>query len=302
MTTDYRAQVERAIRYIVAHRSEPLPLRDVARAAHLSEFHFHRIFSGVMGETVGRFITRHRLETAALALAYESKSITEVALDAGYSSLSNFSKAFSAWFGVSPSAVRARLPAATDGIAKVTRGKVGELHPLPPEPSSEERARLLTELGPVRFVERAAMPVACLASPAGYDFTTLEATWDAMIRSVLELGISDEAVDAYGMAYDSPQLTAPELCRYHACVPCPANHPLPLPLFHGVIPEGRYAVFSYSGPTGEVERAYRTIYSLWFPSTKLAPDDYVAFEHYLNDAPIEGHITYDIYIKVRPRT
>ena len=116
------------------------------------------------------------------------------------------------------------------------------------------------------------------------------------------LGISDEAVDAYGMAYDSPQLTAPELCRYHACVPCPAGHPLPLPLFHGVIPEGRYAVFSYSGPTGEVERAYRTIYSLWFPSTKLAPDDYVAFEHYLNDAPIEGHITYDIYIKVRPRT
>jgi AraC family transcriptional regulator len=48
-----------------------------------------------------------RLELSALRLAYESdRSITDIALSSGYSSSSNFAKAFSAYFGVSPSRVQ----------------------------------------------------------------------------------------------------------------------------------------------------------------------------------------------------
>ena len=45
MAHDYRPQVERAIAHILEHLGGPLTLADVARVAHLSEFHFHRIFA-----------------------------------------------------------------------------------------------------------------------------------------------------------------------------------------------------------------------------------------------------------------
>ena len=94
---EQRARVDAAVRLIAANLHRPLALAEVAAAAHLSEFHFHRLFSAVMGETVGRFVTRQRLELAALRLAYEPhKSVSEIGVASGYSSPSNFAKAFNA--------------------------------------------------------------------------------------------------------------------------------------------------------------------------------------------------------------
>jgi AraC family transcriptional regulator len=66
-----RLEVERAITYIQEHLSEPLTVVQISKAAGLSEFHLHRVFHQAIGESVGRFITRKRLETAALRLACE---------------------------------------------------------------------------------------------------------------------------------------------------------------------------------------------------------------------------------------
>src|SRR5262245_7341532 len=106
-----RPELQRALRFIGENLDRSLSVAEIARAAHLSEFHLHRVFHAALGESIGRFITRRRLETAALRLAYEPDlSVTEIALSSGYSSSSNFSKAFSAYFGVSPT--RVRQPAA----------------------------------------------------------------------------------------------------------------------------------------------------------------------------------------------
>ncbi|WP_437900592.1 helix-turn-helix domain-containing protein [Sorangium sp. So ce124] len=103
----HRPEIERALRFIAANLERPITVADVARAARLSEFHFHRVFHAAVGEPIGRFITRRRLEQSALRLAYEpDRSIMDVALSSGYSSASNFSNAFAAHFGCSPSQVR----------------------------------------------------------------------------------------------------------------------------------------------------------------------------------------------------
>jgi AraC family transcriptional regulator len=122
-----------------------------------------------------------------------------------------------------------------------------------------------------------------------------------MIARARELGIADADIDAYGIAHDSPQITAPELCRYHACVPCPRTVALPAPLFRSEIPAGRYAVFRYVGPVAGVESMYRRIYSAWLPASSLAPDEFTAFERYIHDAPVDGQTDHEIWIKVRPR-
>ncbi|WP_437330211.1 helix-turn-helix domain-containing protein [Sorangium sp. So ce381] len=95
----HRPEIERALRFIAANLERPITVADVARAARLSEFHFHRVFHAAVGEPIGRFITRRRLEQSALRLAYEpDRSIMDVALSSGYSSASNFSKAFAAQY------------------------------------------------------------------------------------------------------------------------------------------------------------------------------------------------------------
>lgn len=214
MHESYRPQVERALQYIAGHLDRPLTVREVARAAYLSEFHFHRIFTAVMGEPVGRFISRRRLETAALLLAYHPEaSVGQIALQCGYSSLSNFSKAFSAFFGCSPSRVRrpgAELPPSIGELpgASGKRFDPRALHVLPPEAGEHERREVLARLtAGLRFETREALEVACLASPAGYDLAAIEATWAELITRAQGLGLCDEAVDAYGMAHDSPMLT-----------------------------------------------------------------------------------------------
>lgn len=305
---EHRARIERACAFIAANLDRPMSVREVAKVAALSEFHFHRVFAATMGEAVGAFITRKRLETAALMLAYHPwRSVTDIAMAVGYSSTANFSKAFAGFFGCRPSDVRDPSRHEEGRMGKLTSryGKdfsPADLYALPDAPTNEEHERRLREVERgLRFEDRREMAVACLSSPAGYDLAALLRTWEDLIARARQLGITGEAVDAYGIGHDSPHLTAPELCRYHACVPLPEGQSVASPLFRATIPAGRYAVFHYAGPVGGVESVYRDIHSVWFPSSSLAPDDFRSIDHYVSDEPQGGLVDMDILIKVRPR-
>lgn len=303
-----RPEIERALRFIAEHLEEPIGVLDVARAAHLSEFHLHRVFHSEVGESIGRFITRRRLELAALRLAYEpDRSITDIALSSGYSSSSNFSKAFAAHFGCSPTRVRAPkadVPASVGRILSVY-GKdfrAEDLYSLPPALSHAERKREAERWNTcVRYETSPGMSFACTASPAGYDYDALLRTWTELVEWAHQLGLAHEAVDAWGMPLDSPQLTAPELCRYHACIPCAEDSPLPAAGFRGRMQPGRYAVFRYAGPLAGVSDAYRSLYSCWFPESSLVPADFVPIDHYIADFPQSDQVEYEIWLRVRPR-
>lgn len=303
----HRQRIERVLDHVARNLDRELTLVELAKLAHLSEFHFHRIFAAIVGEPLGRYVTRRRLEVAALRLAYEpARSVTDIALASGYSSSSNFSKAFRGYFGISPSALRAPgpdpLPAAIGTLTR-THGREfdpRDLHVLPPDDPGREQAlaELLRELRYERF---AGLEVACLASPAGYDAAALDATWAELITRARALGWAEGPIDAWGIPHDSPKLTAPELCRYHACVPCPSDaRPAP-PLFRARIPAGRYAVFHYAGAQAQVERMVRGIYSLWLPTSGVELDDFAPLDRYVNDWPVDGVVEFEIWIKLADR-
>lgn len=86
--------------------AEPLDIRAVAAVAHVSPAHFIRSFRAVFGETPHRYLQRRRVERAMFLLRETERSVTEVCLDVGFTSLGTFSRTFRKIVGETPSAYR----------------------------------------------------------------------------------------------------------------------------------------------------------------------------------------------------
>lgn len=65
---EYNKSINKIIDYINSHLKENIDLSKLAEIANISEYHFHRIFKAFIGESVGTYITRIRLEFAAQLL------------------------------------------------------------------------------------------------------------------------------------------------------------------------------------------------------------------------------------------
>jgi AraC-like DNA-binding protein len=86
--------------------AEPLDVRVVAAVAHVSEAHFIRSFRAVFGETPHRYLQRRRVERSMFLLRETDRSVTDICLDVGFTSLGTFSRMFREIVGETPSAYR----------------------------------------------------------------------------------------------------------------------------------------------------------------------------------------------------
>ena len=106
---EYAARMNRVIDHIQCHLADPLDLEQLAAVACFSPFHFHRLFRAWMGETLQAFVHRLRLERAAQLLVFDRvRSISDIAMECGFSSPSSFARAFKTGFGVSAGEWRKR--------------------------------------------------------------------------------------------------------------------------------------------------------------------------------------------------
>ena len=88
--------------------AQPLDIRMLARIAYVSEAHFIRTFSATFGETPHRYLQRRRVERAMFLLRETDRSVSEICLDVGFTSLGTFGRTFRKIVGASPTAYRAR--------------------------------------------------------------------------------------------------------------------------------------------------------------------------------------------------
>ncbi|WP_457097165.1 helix-turn-helix transcriptional regulator [Lysobacter sp. P5_B9] len=98
---DRRRAVESAL-WLDDHAHEDIDLQGTAEQAGLSAWHFLRLFARVVGVTPHQYLLRARLRHAARMLAEDGRAITDVALDAGFADLSNFTRSFHRVAGVPP--------------------------------------------------------------------------------------------------------------------------------------------------------------------------------------------------------
>ena len=90
--------------------AEPLDVPGVAAVAHISAAHFSRSFRAVFGETPHRYLQRRRVERSMFLLRETDRSVTDICLDVGFTSLGTFSRTFREIVGETPSAYRATHP------------------------------------------------------------------------------------------------------------------------------------------------------------------------------------------------
>jgi len=103
MNSKTRHQLEQALVYIASNLDKKLSAEQIASKANMSKYHFQRLFSDLMGETLNQYVLHRRLEGAAKTLVSEkSMNITTVAANSGFDNHSYFSRVFKKHFNISP--------------------------------------------------------------------------------------------------------------------------------------------------------------------------------------------------------
>jgi AraC-like DNA-binding protein len=98
-------RIERAARLINAQIYQKIHISDIADACRLSVSHLRKLFREQYGESTKKYITRIKMEQAQFLLNEKVYTIKELAFKLGFNSIQDFSRAFKAYHGISPSRI-----------------------------------------------------------------------------------------------------------------------------------------------------------------------------------------------------
>jgi AraC family transcriptional regulator len=251
---EYIYKVNRVIDYIRIHYADNLDLEKIAKIAHLSKYHFHRIFRSQTGETINEFIRRHRLEFAFYKLGAEGKkSITEIALDCGFSSSQNFAKAFKKYFNVSPKFVHGEYNwYKMRGIGDHTNN-LSEKEDCPrtayfSDTAHEKFNSLIKKISEqkkslqVNIVEMPSFHVAYIRT-IGLDLEKHRQAGKKLSQWADARGLLNANSLSIGVSNSDPLVTPPEKIIYDKCVTIPENIEKDEKVNIQDIPGGKYAVY-----------------------------------------------------------
>lgn len=286
-------RINRAIDFVVDRLSEPLALDDVARAAHVSPFHFHRLFRAATGETLNQFVTRLRLERAlSRLLRRPGSTLTAVAAEAGFSSLSDFSRCFKQRYGVAPSgfdvaAHRTRQREALEATVPV--------RPLPLRPPDFNPDGFDVNLRDVN-----AFSVAYIRVLDSYRDGAAPAAAQRLIAWAEARGIADAAW--FGYMWDDPEIVALADCRYDVAVQVDRSFKPEGEIGRYDFPSMRVAQVEVRGGISLELRALDWLFGTWLPQSDWLPADLPCFEAWIGRPYAHGldHFELHAWLPVVP--
>lgn len=259
--------LERAITYIEAHLNEYIGLNEVSRETGYSYYHMTRLFSSVLGESVGHYINRRRLYNASEKLIHSDQKVIDIALDCGYESSEAFSRAFKAVFGYSPVAYR---KAGLDLVIKAKK----ELAP-------EDVCHIANHISHApKIILLGETEVAGLRGTTSLSDNQLPGLWEQFhglnkdfFTTSAGYGICETQKTAY--TKDGDALYSVMIGGSVKDFDC-----LPLELAKKTLRAGRYAVFTHRGTLGNLYKTYQYIFGTWLQTTREELDDREDFEVY----------------------
>lgn len=282
----YEARINRAVEHVRRHLAEPLLLADVARAAALSPFHFHRVFQALVGETLADHVKRLRLERALARMAGPGRpTLAQIALECGFATASDFSRSFKQRYGVAPSAF---------DLEAWRAAHRAPLQAVLPRPAAAEPRAF-----DVRLVRLPARTLAYIRVRDPY-------RGDAVLQATRRLAAWAEREGLagqrwYGYQWEHPEITRLEDCQYHVAVEAEGCEP------RGEIGRARFppllvAEVELRGDLALELSALQGLYGSWLPRSGHLPDDHPGFEAWIGHplAQSAEHLALHLQLPVKP--
>jgi AraC family transcriptional regulator len=284
---DYQRRLLRVLVHVQQHLDEPLALSDLAALACFSPYHFHRIFRGMVGESVKEYVRRLRLERAAGRLKAGELPVTEIALEAGYEGLEAFSRSFRSAFGTSPSRFRTEHRFSTSSPAVVFQNadRWGDIVPpwkIDGKPNGDaRRVRQEGDSMKVKIERLDPIRVAFMRHVGPYD--KVGPTWDKLMTYLGKEGWLGGNLRCIGLCHDDPEVTPADKIRYDACVEISEAFEPIGEIGVQVIAGGDYAVTTHFGSYNKLGDTYARLLGQWVPRSGRELRSAPCFEVYLND-------------------
>jgi len=269
---DYHAAIDQVTAYIQQHLDDELLLTTLAERVGFSAFHFHRIFAGIMGETVAQYVLRVRMAMAVQRLLHTEEPVTAIGLAAGYQTPAAFTKAFRQRFGVPPTIFRAMERNAAYALLIQ--------QPLAPAASRRRPQPEIRTLPALRvlYVRGWGMIEYSFAQAANRAFETLF----CYLQQHQLMGAFDSCV---GITPDDYDVIPHARCRFDAGVILKAEAQVePMgEIALQLLPAGRWAIFQHKGPYDTLWQSWNVAYRDWLPRSHEHLRDAPPIEIYLNN-------------------
>ncbi|MCP4633439.1 MAG: helix-turn-helix domain-containing protein, partial [candidate division Zixibacteria bacterium] len=238
--------------------------------ACFSPYHFHRIFSGMVGETVKEYIRRLRLERAAVDLKYTSIPVTQIAFDSGYETHESFTRAFRNMFDMSPKQYRDYFSNGSVSFETAVSSKfVATLNP----PTGENMEARIEKFEPVT--------VAFVRHVGPYN--ECHAAWQKLCSNPDVLKMISKDSPTIGICYDDPDVTESGKIRYDACVKVGDDFNPGNGVEKQQVEGGDYAVLTHKGSYDGLHASYKWLYGEWLPGSGREAKSAPSLELYRNN-------------------
>jgi AraC family transcriptional regulator len=290
--SEYTQRINRVIDHLRANLDRPMKLEELAKVACFSEFHFHRIFRAVSGETLNSFTNRLRLEKAARLLRYSDRNLTDIALDCGFSSSATFSRAFRSGYGTSPSQFRKSGEIKNSKICKELFSAQEYLLPM----SAEEKRVAF----PVRLIDVPERQIAYIRVANAFEMERVLAALKTMIEWAKSQDIFSQGT-LFGMSADDPHVTPKHLYRYEVCLASSSSFECIKGMSKLKMPAMRYAATRVFGDLRRVSTATDYLIRGWLINSDYEPEHAPGLEIFLDKerALDWSHFELDLCVPVR---
>lgn len=288
------------IQYIDNNLDTELSLEKVAEIAAYSPFHFHRIFKMIIGETLQNYIFRKRIEKSAFYLSLRKNlSVRDIYLNLGFSSHSDFSKAFKKYYGKSPSEFRKITPEKFHTISQIHR-KNGQVDTVFDQYICNIKNLLNWSTMNLK-IKVTDLPEMNLASVMSLGIANVESSFNVLIDWAKEKQLFPrENLKMISVYHDSFKVTSADKVRIHACMLL--DKPLEKQdgeIFPEMLEAGKFIVGSGELTLAEFEQSWVSLF-LWMKENGYTTRKAFPFEIYhsnFKEHP-EGKMLVDFYIPI----
>lgn len=299
----YISRIVKALQHVQNHIDQPINLKDLAQKACFSEFHFHRLFTSIVGETPKLFLNRVRLDKAAnMMFNSPTRSLTEIAQACGFSSSSAFSRSFKERFQMTASQWREQKNSKIREMASNNWQSLAEMNRYIDQSLLKAKYKDLN-----MELELKTMPtlhLACVINLDGYFKDKIEQAWERLLKWARPRQLFAESTLALGVPLDNPDITPLHKCRYYACITVPKGTDTTNGVDLMEIAGGTYAVYPYKGSYQDIGLCYVKLYAEWLPNSGYEPRNEPGYEIYTHfdelQDNIDNQVQMEICIPVKP--